>query len=78
MNATNPTDFEIKGMIHRMWHSHLNLEILNISLCLASKLRVEYTDEFQAYVHTRIKAMVKKGDLRRQKFLPGRPYYTIS
>jgi len=79
-----PTDFEIKSTVYSMWRKGLNLEVHNISACLysdlACKRKLQHgvaSDEFKAHVHTRLKAMVKAGDLRRQRFLPGRPFYTI-
>lgn len=75
-----PTDFEIKSMVFGMWNYSLNLELRNIAACLHSQYAKgsgAMTDEFEKYVHTRLKALVKNGDLRRQRFLPGRPFYTI-
>jgi hypothetical protein len=77
-----PTDREIRSMVFRIWQKSLNGELMNITLCLLSASRQNgYTDtefeEYKAHVHTRLKALVKNDDIRRIRFLPGRPWYTI-
>lgn len=76
--SVSVTDFQIKSFIHLMWEDSHNLEVENISSCFASRLRVKNTPEFKNDLHIRIKKLVKNKELRVQKFLPGRPYYTIS
>jgi hypothetical protein len=70
-----PTDFEIRMLVSRMWRSGLNLELNNIAACMASQQRVQRTPDYTEFIHTRLKAMVRQGDLRRARFLPGRPFY---
>lgn len=75
MDKPLPTDFEIKMLVSSMWRSGLNLELSNISGCMASNQRVQRTPEYDKFIHARLKAMVRNGDLRRARFLPGRPFY---
>lgn len=75
MDKALPTDFEIRMLVSRMWRSGLNLELSNISACMASQQKVQRTEEYDQHVHARLKAMVRNGDLRRARFLPGRPFY---
>jgi|PlaIllAssembly_1097288.scaffolds.fasta_scaffold165362_3 hypothetical protein len=70
-----PSDFEIRMLVSSMWRHGLNLELNNIAACMASNQRVERTPEYTQFIHTRLKAMVRNGDLRRARFLPGRPFY---
>ena len=73
-----PTDHELVSMIHSLWNDSLSRELLNISLCMASQLRVEHSDTFSKEVHKQLKRLVREGKLRRERFLPGRPSYTIT
>lgn len=72
------TDFDITRMVFSMWEGSLNRESRSIALCLASKFRVEATPEFLSWVDDRLKDLVRSGDIRRQRFLPKRPFYTIA
>ena len=67
-----PSDFEIKRMAVSLWLLSLNHKVSNISGCLASKLRVTNTKAFQKHIHSRLKAMLKNGQISREKFLKGR------
>jgi len=72
------TDFALCALVHRMWSRGGNLEARSISLCFASKLNQQWSEEFHAETFRRLKALVRSGELRRQRFLKGRPFYTIS
>ena len=73
-----PTDFELTSLIHRMWDDGLNLELSNIAACMASRLKLRRTDKWTEELHRQLKRLVREDKLRRQNFLPGRPFYTIS
>jgi hypothetical protein len=73
-----PTDHEICSLVFRMWRGGMNLELRSIALCMASNKRIDVAKEYDAFekhIHTRLKALVRSGDLRRVRFLPGRPNY---
>lgn len=79
-----PSDRQIVSMVHSLWRASLSLELHNIAGCLASQMsrehkeRIDNDEHFEAHVHVRLKALVKAGELRRARFLPGKPYYTIA
>lgn len=72
-----PTDAELRHMVFSMWYDGLNLERFNISACTASRMKIPWSEEFDAAIYSQLKRLVREGELRRQRFLPGRPYYTI-
>lgn len=73
-----PSDHELVGMVHDLWNASLNLESGNIILCMASKMRVGHSSEFRKAVKKQLDRLVAEGKIRRARFLPGRPIYTIS
>ena len=76
--SNNPTDHELGMLVHSMWWAGLNLEAGSISVCMASRMRVEHTPAFCAAIHMQLKRMVREGELSRQPFLKGRPFYSIA
>jgi hypothetical protein len=70
-----PTDFEIKSLLHSFNRAGQNMELRNISLCMASRQRTEWTIEYEKSIHTQLKRMVREEEIRRRVFLPGKPYY---
>lgn len=75
---TLPTDHELKGMVFSLWHGSLNRELPNILGCMASRMRVQRSKEWDEAVFKQLKRLVREGELRRERFLPGRPSYTIA
>ncbi len=75
---TLPTDFQVKSFVFRMRSNGGNLECFNITACLASNMRVKNDWNFKKHVESALKRLVRNKELRRTKFLPGRPFYTIS
>ncbi len=73
-----PSDYELEGMVFTLWHSSLNQEPINISACMASKMNVEATPEFDRAIKKQLDRLVREKRIRRTRFLPGRPAYTIS
>lgn len=73
-----PTDHELVSLVHSMWNGGLNLEAHNIIACMESKLRVDGDAVWRLQVHAQLKRLVRERKLRRVRFLPGRPKYTIA
>lgn len=67
-------DHEVRSLLHGMHKA--NRELRSISLCLSSRLRRNWSEEFELNLHVRLKRLVKSGVIRREKFLPGRPFYS--
>lgn len=72
------TDHDVVSLVYSMWHDSLNLTLRNLSLCLASRIKVGWSEEFEKELHAALKRLVREGRLRRQRFQPGKPYYTIA
>lgn len=79
MSERLPTDFELTSLVFSMWSHSSNLEAGNIISCMHSQLRLKGapSEAWRRNVHQQLKDLVRAGKLRRQRFLPGRPYYTI-
>lgn len=73
-----PSDHELEGMVFSLWRSSLSQEPGSISACMASKMNVEATDEFDRAIKKQLDRLVREKRIRRVRFLPGRPAYTIS
>ena len=73
-----PSDHELVSMVFAIWRSCLNQELANISACMASKMRVCSTPEFDRAIKKQLDRLVREKRIRRTRFLPGRPAYTIS
>jgi hypothetical protein len=77
-SLTLPSDHELIGMVYALWRSSLNQEVSNIAGCMASNLRVENTPEFSRAIKKQLDRLVREKRIRRTRFLPGRPTYTIA
>lgn len=73
-----PTDHQLSSLVYSMWHKGLNRELSNIVGCMASRMNVETTPEFTAAIKKQLDRLVREKEIRRQRFLPGRPFYTIA
>ena len=78
MNDILPSDQQLKKMVYDIWRGGLNSELRNISSCMASRLRVATTPEFDKAIKKQLDRLVREKEIRRVRFLPKRPLYTIS
>ncbi len=73
-----PSDSQLESMVFTLWCDSLNREAYNISACMASKMKVVATPEFDRAIKKQLDRLVREKRIRRTRFLPGRPAYTIS